>query len=85
MTKQITALNTISGQVGLVNASALRHPTFSEYLVEVPEGTKSFAPEKYSPKTADEYRKSIEDRKTQKAEKPESGKAPDTKTPEEVK
>lgn len=55
MAKTITALNTISGVVSQVNASALRHPTFSQYLVEVPEGSKSFAADLWQPKTAEEY------------------------------
>lgn len=55
MAKTITALNTISGVVSQVNASALRHPTFSAYLVEVPEGTKSYSADLWTSKTAEEH------------------------------
>lgn len=45
----VHALNTVSGQVGLVPASYLEHPVFGKTLVEVPEGTKSYDPEFYKP------------------------------------
>ena len=51
----ITALNTASGQVGIVPAVYLEIPGLKEYLVEVPDDTKSYDPEKYRPVTAEEY------------------------------
>lgn len=66
MTETVTALNTLSGRVAVVNKSALSHPVFSEYLVEVEEGTKSFEPDLYKAKTADEYRESLKSRSTAK-------------------
>lgn len=63
MTNKVTALNTLSGKVAVVNARDLTHPIFGDYLVEVPEGTKSFEASTYVPRTKDEYlesRKSLE-------------------------
>lgn len=56
MSKQVHALNTISGQVGLVPASYLDHPVLGESLVEVPEGTKSYDPKFYKGTTKDEHK-----------------------------
>jgi hypothetical protein len=47
MSKTITALNTISGQVGQVPASYIDHPVLGQSLVEVPAGTKSYDPKFY--------------------------------------
>lgn len=74
---KINALNTISGVVAPVNESDLAHPFFSKFLVEVPEGTKSYAPEKYVSKTADEWR--ADHRKSEKVEPEASRDAPDNK------
>jgi hypothetical protein len=54
--KTVFALNTVSGQVGVVPASYLDHPVLGKTLVEVPEGTKSYEPTKYKSQTADEWR-----------------------------
>lgn len=49
MTKQVTALNTISGQVEPVPATYIDHPILGKNLVAVPDGTKSYDPEFYQP------------------------------------
>jgi hypothetical protein len=63
MTNKVTAVNVVNGQVAVVNASDLVHPFFGEFLVEVPEGTKSFEPSLYKSKTKEEF---LESQKTQK-------------------
>lgn len=73
MTKLIHALNTASGQVGVVPANYLNIPGVKDYLVEVPEGTKSYEASKFKPQTAEEY---LADRK-----KPAAPKDADPKTP----
>lgn len=67
MAKQVHALNTASGQVGLVPAIYLELPGLKEFLVEVPEDTKSFEPTKFKPTTAEEW---IADHKKAKAPAP---------------
>lgn len=54
--KTVWTLNTLTGVVDQIPEHLFNHPTFAEYHVEVAPGTKSYAPEKYEPKTADEYR-----------------------------
>lgn len=56
MTKQVTALDTISGQVALVPAIYLEDAYFGDHLVEVPEATKSYDPTKYKPTDAEGWR-----------------------------
>lgn len=56
MDDKTTVLNTISGKVLELPARYLSHPVFSNYLVQVASGTKSFDANKYKPKTAEEYR-----------------------------
>lgn len=69
--KFVTALNTISGQVGLVPADYLTHPFFKDQLVEVDADQKSYDPALYSPKTADEYRTANAKRaKVEESDKP---------------
>ena len=53
MSNTTTALNTVSGQVGVVPKSYLDHPVLGKTLVEVPEGTKSYDPEFYTPTDAE--------------------------------
>jgi hypothetical protein len=55
MAKMITALDTISGQVGQVPERYLTLPGFAEHLVRVDEGTKNYEPELYKPTDAEEY------------------------------
>lgn len=52
MAQHVTVLDTISGQVGSVPVSYLKHPAFKDHLVEVPEGTKSYDSEFYQPTDA---------------------------------
>lgn len=75
MTK-VHALNTISGVVAVVNESVLTHPVFSQHYVQVDEGTKSFAPDLWKAKTADEYRES-QKAKAKATEKPAEPVTPD--------
>lgn len=56
MLKTVTVMNTASGRVGAEPASYLTHPVFGKYLVEVPEGTKSYDPEFYTPTDAEGWR-----------------------------
>ncbi len=56
--KFVTALNTVSGVVGLVPAGYLTHPVFGQQLVAVDQDAKDFVPELYTPKTADEFEQS---------------------------
>ena len=51
----VTALNTVSGQVGLVPEDYLTHPHFKDQLVLVDEDQKPYADELYKSKTADEF------------------------------
>lgn len=51
----VTALNTVSGMVGLVPADYLEHPHFKDQLVLVEADQKPYAEGLYQPKTADEY------------------------------
>lgn len=45
--KTVTALNTVSGKVGVVPETYLTHPVLGKTLVEVEEGTKSYEPSLY--------------------------------------
>lgn len=56
MTKFITALDTISGQIGPVPENYLTLPKLGDHLVQVDEGTKSYEPELYKPTDAKEYK-----------------------------
>lgn len=71
MTKQVTALNTISGQVGLVPASYLDSPAFKDQLVEVPEGTKSYDPKFYKPTDAKGHAEKPVNKAKAEAKKPD--------------
>jgi hypothetical protein len=55
MAKMITALDTISGQVGIVPERYLTLPGLGDHLVRVDDGTKSYEPELYKATDADEY------------------------------
>jgi len=54
MSKTVTALNTVSGQVGQVPESYLTHPVLGKTLVQVEPGTKSYIPGMYDQYTTDE-------------------------------
>lgn len=51
----VKALNTISGQVASVPAKYLGHPVLGKNLVAVEDKAKSYAPELYKSKSADEF------------------------------
>lgn len=67
--KTVFALNTASGQVGSVPEAYLTHPVLGRVLVEVPEGTKSFDPEKYQPTDVEGYLAKQESKKAAKSAK----------------
>lgn len=68
MANTITALNTVSGVVGVVPASYLKLPVLRDTLVEVPEGTKSYDPKFFKPTTAAEHQaKPTSQRKEEKS------------------
>jgi len=48
--------NTVSGQIGLVPESYLKHPWFKDQLVEVSDNAKNAAPELHKPRTAAEQK-----------------------------
>lgn len=53
--KFVTALNTVSGAVGEVPVGYLSHPVFKDQLVVVDSGAKSYLPEMYKSKSAEEF------------------------------
>ena len=65
--EKITLLNTLSGKTFEGDPSVLTHPVFSKNHVAVPEGTKSYSPDKFKPQTAEEY---IDAQKARKTDKP---------------
>ena len=50
----VLALNTVSGQVSDVSPKMLKHPHFSQYLIPVEDGTKSYNAEMYKGGTVEE-------------------------------
>lgn len=76
MAKMITALDTISGQIGPVPESYLKLPGFSDHLVRVDEGTKSYEPELHKPTDAAEYKERKSSQKKMTNSKPEETEAP---------
>lgn len=51
----IKVINTLSGQVVDVTEKTFNHPILGANLVLADEGQKSYVPEMYEPKTADEF------------------------------
>ena len=61
--KNVLARNTISGVVAPVPESYLTHPVFRQMLVVVDDGAKSYVPELYKAKTAEEFTETKASRK----------------------
>lgn len=81
--KTVNTLNTISGRVGHVPVNYLDDPDFSQFLVEVPEGTKDYDPEFWKPTTAKEHRaKSTTQKKNARVESAALDTQPVETTPE---
>jgi hypothetical protein len=51
----IKVINTLSGQTVVVSEKTFNHPVLGANLVLADEGQKSYVPEMYEPKTADEF------------------------------
>lgn len=51
----IKVINTISGQTAMVSEKTLRHPVLGKNLVRVEDEQKSYIPEMYEPKSADDF------------------------------
>ena len=53
--KTVKAIHTISGQVATLPVKLVNHPILGKYLTEVDDDAKSYAPELYKPKDAEEF------------------------------
>lgn len=51
----VLVMNTVNGQVQEAPRSLITEPHFAKYHREVDEGTESYDPELYTPKTAEEF------------------------------